>query len=314
MREPVWLWVVVLGTLLGLIILDTAVFGRHERGMPLREALAVSLAWIVLAVVFGFGVLVLAGRSAFEQYFTAYLLEKGLAVDNVFVFSLIFAYFAVPKQYEHRVLFDPWGVAAALVSRIIFVLAGLALIEHFRWSTYVLGVMLLIIGTRLLTHPASAFRPDHSLGVWLLRRLMPVERGFGGGRFFVRAEGRLQATQLMVALVAVEASEIIFSFDSVPTVLGVTNEAFLVFTSSAFAILGLRSLYFVLAGVSNRFTYVRAGVSVAVIFVALKLLLSDVVHVPVWTSLAVTVGLVTLAAVASLAVSPRSAESETMAT
>jgi TerC family integral membrane protein len=313
LREPAWLWLVVLGSVLGLIVLDTVVFGRRERGMPVKEAVLVSLGWIAIAVLFGFGVLVLAGRQAFEEYFTAYLLEKGLALDNVFVFSLIFAYFAVPREYEHRVLFDPWGITVALVSRIVFILAGIALIEHFRWSTYLLGAIVLLTGLRLLTDPSSGFRPERSLSLRALARLFPVVPDFAGERFFARVNGRIHATQLMVVLVAVETSEIIFSFDSVPAVLGVTDKAFLIFSSNAFAILGFRSLYFVLAGLRNRFTYVRVGVSLAVILVGVKLLLSKVVHLQVWIGLALAIGLVTVSVLVSFLVSPRPAESETMA-
>jgi tellurite resistance protein TerC len=278
----------------GLLAIDLIV-NRGQPGMP--RAVLVSVAWIGAGIVFGIAILVWQGGDAGQEYFAAYLVEKALSVDNIFVFALLFQAFAVPAAYQHRVLFA--GVLGALVLRGGFIAAGAALLEHLSWAFYLFGAFLLIAALRMAR---GGVRVDPRGGLVLrsLRKVMPVSEDFDGPRFLTRRDGRLYATPLLAALVAIETTDVIFAADSIPAAFGVTTDMFIVFTSNAFAILGLRALYFVLAGAMERFSYLRQGLAVMLAFIGAKMILAQVVHIPTVISLGTIVTIIAAAVVLSV--------------
>jgi tellurite resistance protein TerC len=280
-----WAWAAVVAGILAALALDLFVFHRHAHAVSVREAAVTSAIWVAVGVAFGVGVWDFAGGDAAGQYFAGYLIEKSLAVDNIFVFALILGYFAVPAHLQHRVLF--FGVLGALVLRAIFIAAGAQLLDSFHWLIYVFGAFLVLSGIRMLRARESHADPGHNPMVRLLRRVIPVSESYEGQRFFVRRAGRLMATPMLAVLVAIEWSDVVFAVDSIPAIFAVTDEPFLVFTSNAFAILGLRAMYFLLADAIDRFTYLKQGLAAVLAFVGVKMLLADVAHIPTGVSLAV---------------------------
>ena len=268
-----------------MLALDLLVLHRDAHAVSVREAATWSAVWIALGLAFGGLIGVLDGGDAAGAYFAGYLIEKSLSVDNIFVFVIIFSYFSVPAEHQHRVLF--WGVLGALVFRGAFIVLGAALIETFSWVLYVFGAFLLFTAYKMARHQEVTFDPGRNRVLRLLSRFVPLAPDYHGKRFFVRLDGRLFATPLFAVLVVVETTDVIFAVDSIPAIFAVTRDPFLVFTANVFAILGLRALYFLLAGVANRFTYLKAGLAVILAFVGTKMLLADVYHMPVWASLAV---------------------------
>ncbi len=288
--EP-WMWVAFVGLILALLALDLFVFHREAHEVSFREATKFSIFWIVLGLAFGGVIFAWRGSQAGGEYLTGYLLEKSLAVDNIFVFAVLFTYFAVPPKYQHRVLF--WGIVGALVFRAIFIAGGAALLEAFHWTMYVFGAFLVATGIRLATHRDVEVHPERNPVLRLFRRVVPSTTRYHGQRFVVREAGRLVATPLFAVLVMVETTDILFAVDSIPAIFAVTRDPFLVFTSNAFAILGLRALYFMLAGMIRRFIYLKVGLSVVLVFVGVKMLVADLYKVPIWASLlfiALTIG------------------------
>lgn len=278
MTMTAWAWAGSFGIFAVLLAADL-ILTRNAVG--LRAAATSSVLWIAAAVAFGGALWLWRGPSTAGQYFAGYLLEKALSVDNIFVFVLLFASLGVPEAQQRRVLH--FGVAGALVLRGGFIAAGGALIGHVGWIFYVFGAMVLIAGIRMArSRPAAG----PNLAVRGLRRFLPVSDDFAGPRFFLRTNGRTVATPLLLALVAIEATDLVFALDSIPAVFGVTRDLFVVFTSNAFAVLGLRALYFLLAGSVHRFRYLKQGIAVLLVFIGAKMLLSDLVHLPVWVSLA----------------------------
>jgi tellurite resistance protein TerC len=271
---------------------------RRAHEVSVREALAWSAVWLVLGTAFGAVVWAAWGGQRAGEYFGGYLIEKSLAVDNIFVFALIFASFAVPRAYQHRVLF--YGVLGALVLRAGFIAGGVALLDRFHWVLYVFGAFLLVTAGRMVRARDAEPDPRTSSPVRLVRRVLPAVEDYHGQRFWVRREGRLAATPLLVVLVLVEVSDVIFAADSIPAVLAITGEPFLVFTSNAFAILGLRSLYFLLADLMHRFAYLKLGLAAVLGFVGLKMLLGDLIEIPVAASLGIIAGCLAIAIIASL--------------
>jgi tellurite resistance protein TerC len=232
------------------------------------------------------------------EYLAGYLIEYSLSMDNVFVFAVLFAYFGVPAAYQHRLLF--WGVLGAIVFRAIFIVAGIALLERFHFVVYLFGLLLLFTAWRMVTAGTDHVDPSKNIFLRLVRRVIPVTEGYEGQKFFTRRDGRLWATPLFAALVLIESSDIMFAIDSVPAILAVTTDTFIVFTSNAFAIMGLRSLYFLLAGLIDRFEYLKYGLAALLAFAGLKMLLSDVVHLDVWVSLGVIAAILLISVVVSL--------------
>jgi tellurite resistance protein TerC len=283
------LWIAFNAFVLAMLAVDLFVFHKEAHEVRAREAAAWSVVWIVLALVFGAGVYRFMGREAGLEYFTGYLIEKALSVDNIFVFVLIFSSFRVPNRYQHRVLF--WGILGALVMRGAMIAAGAYLIQQFHWIIYVFGAFLVFTGIRTAMHAEHDFDSESSLPIRLIRRLMPVTNAYHGQRFFVREQGhrgsRLMATPLFVVLALVETTDLIFAVDSIPAIFAVTQEPFIVYSSNVFAILGLRALYFLLADVIHRFHYLKAGLSTVLVFVGLKMLAIDVYKLPIGISLGV---------------------------
>jgi len=297
MSVPVWAWIATLAAILAVLAVDLRAH-RHAHKVTVREALAWSAVWLVLGTAFGAVVWAAWGGQRAGEYFGGYLIEKSLAVDNIFVFTLIFTSFAVPQAYQHRVLF--YGVLGALVMRAGFIAGGVALLDRFGWVLYIFGAFLLVTAVRMV--PARDREPDPrtSRSMRLVRRVLPAVEDYHGQRFWIRRAGRLAATPLLVVLVLIEISDVIFAADSIPAVLAITGEPFLVFTSNAFAILGLRSLYFLLAGLMDRFAYLKLGLAAVLGFVGLKMLLADLIEIPIAASLGIIAGCLAGAVIASL--------------
>jgi tellurite resistance protein TerC len=279
------LWGAFLLFLALMLALDLGVFHRKAHEVSLKEAGVWSAVWVALSFVFATLVWWRFGPERGLEFTTGYLIEKALSVDNIFVFVVIFQAFAIPARYQHRVLF--WGILGALLMRAAFIFAGTALLERFHWTLFVFGALLLLTGVKLLRSKPEATRPEKNAVVRLASRYIPVTSGLREGRFFVREAGRGLATPLFLALVAVEVSDLLFAVDSIPAIFGVTRDPFIVFTSNIFAILGLRSLYFLLAGIISRFRYLNVGLALVLVFVGLKMMATDFYEVPVAASLAV---------------------------
>lgn len=297
MDVPWWAWASVLAVILVMLAVDLFAH-RTAHVVSVKEAAIWSGVWVTLGLAFGGVVWWAYGAEAGGEYYAGYLIEKSLAVDNVFVFALIFAYFAVPREYQHRVLF--YGVLGALVLRAAFIAGGAVLIDSFAWILYVFGAFLVYTGWRMFRHRDDDLDPGRNPVLRWLRRRIPSTDEYDGQRFWVRRAGRWVATPLFFVLVMVETTDLIFAVDSIPAIFAVTQEPFLVFTSNAFAILGLRAMYFLLADLMHRFVHLKAGLAAILVFVGVKMLLLDVYKIPIWLSLAVIATTLTVAVVASL--------------
>ena len=300
MHVDPWMWGAFVGFILAMLAVDLLVLHRDAHEVSMREAGIWSAVWIGLALAFGTLIWAVWGPEAGGQYLAGYLIEKSLSVDNIFVFALIFGYFVVPARYQHRVLF--WGVLGALVFRAIFIAAGATLLEQFHWMIYVFGAFLVFTAVRMATARTDHTDPGKNPVLRLMRRTIPMTEAYAGPRFAVREAGRWVATPLLAVLVVVETTDIVFAVDSIPAIFAVTDDTFLVFTSNAFAILGLRALYFLLAGLIDRFRYLKMGLAVVLGFVGAKMLLTDVVHIPIWISLVAIACILGVALAASLRV------------
>ena len=299
MTDSLWLWIGFNAFVLAMLALDLGVFHRKCHVVTFRESMAWTVVWISLALLFNLGVWHFAGSAKALEFFTGYVIEKSLSVDNVFVFALLFSYFAVPAQFQHKVLF--WGVLGALVMRAIMIAVGAALITKFAWIIYVFGGFLVLTGLKMIFKREEEIHPERNPVVRLFKKFMPVTPDYRGDRFFVVENGVRMATPLFVVLLLVEISDLIFAVDSIPAIFAVTTDPFIVYTSNVFAILGLRSLYFALAGVMDKFHYLKIGLGVVLAFVGVKMLLA---HSP-WkidtlVSLGVIVAILTVSVVVSL--------------
>ena len=287
MNVPLWGWLAVLAVIVVMLAIDLFAH-RRAHVIEVREAAAWSVVWVAFGVAFGVGVWWLYGAEFGQQYFAGYLIEKSLAVDNVFVWAIIFTYFAVPREFQHRVLF--LGVVGALVFRGAFIAAGSVLIDSFSWVLYVFAAFLLFTGYRMLRQRNEHLDPESSRALRLFRRWVPMTDAYHGQRLLVRKGGVLLATPLLAVLVLVEVTDIVFAVDSIPAIFAVTDEAFLVFTANAFAILGLRAMYFLLADLVHRFVYLKLGLALVLMWVGAKMLLKiDIFYIPTTVSLAVVV-------------------------
>ena len=292
------LWAGFIAFVLAMLAIDLGVFHKNAHEVSLKEAGIWSAVWIALAVVFNVGVHQWFGTERALEFTTGYLIEKALAVDNIFVFVVIFSAFAVPAIYQHRVLF--WGVLGALVMRAAFILAGGALLQRFHWTIYVFGALLAVTGVKLLMQRNQEMHPENNPLVRWFQKIVPMTPEFHGDKFMVLRNGRRYGTPLLLALVAVEVTDLIFAVDSIPAIFAITSDPFIVFTSNIFAILGLRSLYFLLAGIITKFVYLKVGLSFVLVFVGAKMLLIDVYKVPIGASLAVIAGILGLSIAISL--------------
>lgn len=297
------LWVGFLAFVAGMLALDLGVFHRKAHTVSVREAAIWSTVWISLAGVFAGGVFHFYGTERGLEFTSGYLIEKALSVDNIFVIVIVFGAFGVPAHQQHRVLF--WGVLGALAMRAVFIVTGTALIQRFHWTLYLFGVFLVITGVRMALSRGEQGHPEDNVLVRLARRVLPVAPGQETEQFFTRVAGRRMVTPLFLALLAVEFTDLIFAVDSIPAVLAVSRDPFIVFTSNIFAILGLRSLYFVLAGVVQKFRYLKLGLALVLVFVGVKMTIVDILKIPVGVSLAVVAVLITGAILSSLLVEGR---------
>ncbi len=309
MDSMVWVWVVFNLFVLAMLALDLGVFHRKAHVVSIKEATIWSVVWIGLALLFNTGLWFfwdrLAPNSVYSNseaalaFLTGYLIEKSLSVDNIFVFVLIFTYFAVPALYQHRVLF--WGIIGALLMRGVMIGLGATLIKEFHWIIYIFGAFLIFTGIRMAFHRNEEVHPEKNPLIRLLKRLMPVTENYEGDKFFIRRAGVLMATPLFLVLLMVETTDLIFAVDSIPAIFAVTQDPFIVYTSNVFAILGLRSLYFVLAGMVHQFYYLKLGLSVVLVFVGVKMLLIDTAFkIPTALSLLVVALIIAVSVIASL--------------
>lgn len=299
MDLPLWVWFAFIGAVLGMLALDLGVFHRKAHTVSVREAATWSAVWVALSLAFAALVYVWQGPDKGLEFLTGYLIEKSLAVDNIFVFVLVFSFFATPQIYQHRVLF--WGVIGALVMRGIMIFLGAALIEQFHWILYVFGGLLLLTGVRMLFQKHDAdVDLNKNPAVRLARRLFRVSDDYDGQKFFTVKNGVRMATPLFLVLIFIEATDLVFAVDSIPAIFAITTDPFIVFTSNVLAILGLRSMYFLLANVVHRFVYLKTGLSFILVFIGVKMLLLDVFKIPTAVSLGVVMGILTLSVVLSL--------------
>jgi len=298
MEYPIWGWAAFSAIVVLMLVVDLQVFHREAHKVHVKEALAWSIVWIAWGVLFGLWVWWRHGGQAGLEYFTAYLIEKSLSLDNVFVWMAVFSYFVLPAQYQHRVLF--YGVLGAIVMRGIFIAAGVSLLELFHWMLYVFGVILIVTGGRLGLGYGEKMEPQRNPVLKLVRRFVPMTETYHGQAFFVRSGGKLLATPLVAVLVVVESSDILFAIDSVPAVLAISREPFIVWTSNVSAILGLRALYFLISGLLVQFRYLNYGLALVLSYVGIKMLISDFYKVPTWLSLSIIALLVGGAIIASI--------------
>jgi tellurite resistance protein TerC len=292
------LWGGFTAFVLVMLALDLGVFHRKAQVIGWKESLAWSCVWITLSAIFNAGLYFMFGAERALEFTAGYLIEKALAIDNIFVFVVIFRAFAVPANEQHRVLF--WGVLGALVMRALFIMAGGAFLARFHWAMYVFGGFLLVTGAQLLIKKDKESHPENSAALRFFSKIMPATTEFAGDKFTVLKDGKRYATPLLVALFAIEVSDVVFALDSIPAIFAVTEDPFLVFTSNIFAILGLRSLYFLLADVIDKFTYLKPALSLVLMFVGIKMLIVDLYHVPIWLSLTAILGILLIAILASM--------------
>ena len=306
------LWIGFTLFVLAMLAIDLGVFHRRAHEVSVREALLWTVVWISLALLFNVGVYFWFGSERALEFLTGYLIEKALSVDNIFVFLVLFSYFAVPQALQHRVLF--WGIVGALVMRAVFIVLGAALLQSFHWVIYIFGGFLVLTGVKLLLQRGGELHPERNPLFLQFKRLIRTVGDYRGPRFTVVENGKRYATPLLLVLVAIEATDLVFAVDSIPAVFAVTRDPFIVYTSNIFAILGLRALYFVLAGVMGKFHYLKVGLALVLVFVGAKMAMADLYRVPVAISLAVVASLLAGSVALSLlrppAAAPR-AEEET---
>lgn len=298
MSDSAILWTSFNVFVLLMLALDLGVFHRKSHEVSVKEALTWTAVWITLSLLFNIFVYYHFDKEKAIEFFTGYVIEKSLSVDNIFVIIMIFSYFNVPRAYQHKVLF--WGVLGALVMRVIFIFAGIELIHKFHWLIYIFGGFLIFTGVRMLKPGDVKLEPEKNPIVKLIRRFVPVTGAFHQDKFFVRLRGKLWATPLFLVVMLIEATDLIFAVDSIPAILAISEDPFIVYTSNVFAILGLRSLYFALAGIEKYFRFLKYGLSAILIFVGIKMCIVDIYKIPVELSLIVIATLLSVSMLASV--------------
>jgi tellurite resistance protein TerC len=299
MNDSVVLWTAFNAFVLGMLALDLGVFHRKSHEVGVREALTWTSVWIALAMFFNLFIYYYFDKEKAVEFFTGYLIEKSLSIDNIFVMIMIFSYFSVPSAYQHKVLF--WGILGALVMRVIFILVGVELIHSFHWLIYIFGGFLVITGIRMLSSGNATFEPEKNPLVKLARKLFRFTSDYEADKFFVRRNSELWATPLFLVVILIEATDLIFAVDSIPAILAISDDSFIVYTSNVFAILGLRSLYFALSGIEKYFQYLKYGLSTILIFVGIKMCITDLYKIPVDLSLIIIAFVLVISMIASLA-------------
>lgn len=314
MDVSIWVWAAILAAIVVALCFDLFVFHKDAHDVSLKEAGLTSAVWVTVGLSFGLLVWRWGGSQAAGEYYAGYVIEKALSVENIFVFALILGYFQVPTKYQHRVLF--FGVLGALIFRAIFIFAGKQLLDRFHFTIYIFGAFLIVTAIKMLKHSEMKMDPGKNFLVRGLRKAMPVTNDYHGQKFFIRrhelhegeavgtstrsGKGKLIATPMLAVLLAIETSDVIFAVDSIPAIFAITNDTFIVFTSNAFAILGLRALYFLLAGAMQKLSYLKLGLAAVLGFVGIKMIVSSWYKMPIYVSLSVIVGLLVIATVASL--------------
>ncbi|MGA1978708.1 MAG: TerC family protein [Bacteroidales bacterium] len=282
-----------------VLALDLGIFNRKEHEVPVREALGWTVVWITLALIFDSFVFFRLGKTRALEFLAGYVIEYSLSVDNIFVFILIFSFFAIPDKYQHKVLF--WGIIGAVILRGIFIFAGVALIRHFSWIVLIFGGFLVYTGIKMLFGKEIQIDPDKNPAIKLVRKFLPVTRDLHGNRFFIRQEGRSLATPLLMVLIIIDVADLIFAVDSIPAILAISHKTFIVYTSNIFAILGLRSLYFAITGIMRYFRYLKTGLAFILGFVGVKMLISYVhVEIPILLSLGIIIAILAISILASI--------------
>jgi tellurite resistance protein TerC len=303
---PLWAWGAFIALVATLLIADLLLVHRSAHVISFKEAAIESAVWIAIGLSFTLVVLFWHDGQAAGEYLSGYLIEKSLSVDNVFVWAVIFSFFGVPREFQFRVLF--WGIFGALVLRAIFIFAGVALIEQFEWVLYIFGAFLLYTAVKIARHNEAEVHPENNLALKLVRKVVPSTNEYDGQKIFTKRNGKRLATPLFAVLILIETTDVVFAVDSIPAILAVSREQFIVFSSNAFAILGLRALYFCLAGAAGRFRYLNVGLGVILAFVGIKMLIAELYHFPTWASLVVIILVLTVAIVASLRADARDPE------
>ena len=278
-------------------MVDLGVFHKGNRVISVKESLVWSVIWIVVALVFNAGLFIFSGSEKALEFLTVYLVERSLSVDNIFVFILVFSFFGVKAEYQYKILF--WGILGALVMRAVFILAGVALIAKFHWMIYLFGAMLVYIGIKMWFEENKEIHPDKNIVLKVFKKLFPVAEGHAGSEFFVKHEGRYIVTPLFLVLLVIETTDIIFAVDSIPAALAISTDSFIIYSANVFAILGLRALYFALAGSMQMFKYLQHGLSLVLAFVGVKMILADVYKI----SITVSLGVITLVLAVSIVLS-----------
>jgi len=298
MEINIWFWVIFNAFVLLMLALDLGVFHKKLHVVSVKEALIWSGVWIFLALCFNGFIYYMFGEIKALEFFTGYVIEKALSVDNIFVFVLIFTYFQIPSIYQHKVLF--WGIIGALIMRVIFIFAGVALLEKFHWTIYVFGGILIFTGIKMLLEKDKKIEPDKNPLIKFFKKIMPTTNELHGDKFFIKQNNKNYATPLFIVLIMIEITDLIFAVDSIPAILAVTQDHFIVYTSNVFAILGLRSLYFALAHIIDRFKYLAVGLAIILVFVGLKMVSIDFYKIPIHFSLLIIISILIISVLFSL--------------
>ncbi|MFM2282980.1 MAG: hypothetical protein RL222_484 [Bacteroidota bacterium] len=300
METNAWYWIGFNAFVLIMLALDLGVFHKKTHEVKVKEALIWTAVWIALAMVFNAGIFYFFGKEKGVEFLTGYVIEKSLSVDNIFVFIMVFSYFQIPTKYQHKVLF--WGVLGALVMRAIFIFAGVALISKFHWIIYIFGGFLIFTGFKMLFQEDKPIEPEKNPLIKLVRKILPVSNELHGDKFIIKQGAKTIATPLLLVLVLIEFTDLIFAVDSIPAILAISKDPFIVYTSNVFAIMGLRSLYFALSGITQYFVYLKYGLAAILIFVGTKMSIVDFYKVPVLLSLLIIVTILAISVIASLMV------------
>lgn len=298
MEYSLTVWIVFNVFIISMLLVDLMVFNRKPHEISIKESLAWTAVWIVMAIIFGIGLYIYVSPDTALDYFTGYLIEKSLSVDNIFVFLLIFTYFGVEPKYQHKVLF--WGILGALVFRFLFIFIGVALIEQFHWVIYIFGAFLIFTGIKLGLEKDKEIRPEKNPILKLVRRFVPITKDYHGQNFFIKKRGRYIATPMFVVLVVIETTDIVFALDSIPAIMAITRDTFIIYSANAFAILGLRALYFALSGVMRLFHYLHYGLAFILVYIGIKMMLEGVYQIPTTVTLIIILSTLTISVLLSI--------------